>query len=123
MKKNLFFIAIACILFSFPTTAQDHNHQGDHQPKIVHEVFSVYGNCGMCKKTIEGSLTGVDGIKQGIWDMETDQMTVSFDPEVITLVAIKQLIAAVGYDSDTHRAKDEVYNSLPGCCQYDRPVN
>ena len=36
---------------------------------------------------------------------------------------IKQKIADVGYDSDSHRAKDEVYNSLPGCCQYDRPIN
>ena len=39
----------------------------------------------------------------------------------ITLDEIKQKIADVGYDSDTHRAKDAIYAALPGCCQYDRP--
>jgi copper chaperone CopZ len=87
------------------------------------EQFKVYGNCGMCKRAIEGSLKDVDGVTLADWSKETDQMTVTFNPEKITLDAIKQKIADVGYDSDTHRAKDEVYNSLPGCCQYDRPTN
>ena len=85
------------------------------------EKFTVYGNCGMCERTIENSLKGVEGISKGDWDRETDVMTVTFDAEVITLDAIKQKIADVGYDSETHRAKDEVYNNLPGCCQYERP--
>ena len=86
------------------------------------ETFTVYGNCGMCEKTIEGSLKGVNGINLGDWNKETDIMTVSYDPTAITLDEIKQKIADVGYDSDTHRAKEEVYNELPGCCQYDRPA-
>ena len=85
------------------------------------EKFIVYGNCGMCERTIENSLKEVEGISKGDWDRETDEMTVVFNPEVITLDAIKQKIADVGYDSDTHRAKEEVYNNLPGCCQYERP--
>ena len=85
------------------------------------EVFTVYGNCGMCERTIEGALIDVEGVTLADWDKETHQMTVSFNPEVITLDTIKQKIADVGYDSDTHRAKEEVYNNLPGCCQYERP--
>ncbi len=87
------------------------------------EQFRVYGNCGMCEKTIEGSLKDVEGVSLADWNKETDQMTVTYDPELITLDQIKQKIANVGYDSDTHRAKDEVYESLPGCCQYERPSN
>ena len=83
--------------------------------------FKVYGNCGMCKRTIEGALKDVKGVGAAEWDMETGQMTVTFNPHKISLNDIKQKIADVGYDSDTHRAKDEVYNSLPGCCQYERP--
>ncbi|MDF1866135.1 MAG: heavy-metal-associated domain-containing protein [Saprospiraceae bacterium] len=85
------------------------------------EKFTVYGNCGMCKKTIEGSLKDVKGVIEGTWNRETDQMTVTYNPHVLNLSDIKQKIADVGYDSDTHRAKEEVYNSLPGCCQYERP--
>jgi len=90
---------------------------------VVRKLQLVYGNCGMCEKTIENSLKDVKGISQGDWDRETDVMTITFNPEVISLDDIKQKIADVGYDSDTHRAKEEVYNSLPGCCQYERPKN
>ena len=85
------------------------------------EKFTVYGNCGMCERTIENSLKNVDGVSKGDWDRETDVMTVVYNPKKISLDEIKQKIADVGYDSDTHRAKDEVYSSLPGCCQYERP--
>ena len=29
-------------------------------------------------------------------------------------------IAKVGRDTEMHKAKDEVYKGLSGCCQYDR---
>ena len=48
-------------------------------------------------------------------------MKVSFNSESITIDDIKQKIADVGYDTDSHRAKVDVYNALPGCCQYERP--
>lgn len=88
---------------------------------LTTENFTVYGNCGMCEKTIEGSLANVEGVSVGDWNVENDQMTVSFDASVISLDEIKQKIADVGYDSDSHRATDEVYSNLHGCCQYDRP--
>lgn len=119
MKKNIFLIVFSFLFFNFSAKAQEHNHEA-HQIKQKKESFTVYGNCGMCERTIEGSLKDVDGVTLADWDKETDQMKVSFNPEVITLDAIKQKIADVGYDSETHRAKDEVYNSLPGCCQYER---
>lgn len=89
---------------------------GDHKT----ETFKVYGNCGMCEKTIEGSLKNVKGIDKVDWNRETKMMEVTFDPEVITLTQIKQKIADVGYDTDEIRANDKVYNALPGCCQYHR---
>ena len=83
-------------------------------------MVTVDGICG--KTTIEKALTGVEGVQSGVWNVDTDLMTVTFDENAITLDMIKQKIADVGYDSDTHRAKDEVYNALHGCCQYDRPA-
>lgn len=90
---------------------------GDHKT----ETFKVYGNCGMCEKTIEGSLKNVKGIDKADWNKETKMMEVTFDPEVITLTEIKQKIADVGYDTDEVRATEKAYKSLPGCCQYERP--
>ena len=84
------------------------------------EKFTVYGNCGMCKKTIEKSLDDVDGISTAEWNMKNDEMTVLFDPKVITLEKIHSKIAAVGYDTEEETASDEVYKKLHSCCQYDR---
>ena len=30
-------------------------------------------------------------------------------------------IAKVEHDTDMHKATDEVYDNLPGCCKYERP--
>jgi copper chaperone CopZ len=85
------------------------------------ETFKVYGNCGMCKKTIEGSLSSVEGVSSAIWNSDTKMLKVTFDAHEISLDEIKQKIAAVGYDTDKFRAPDKVYNGLMGCCQYERP--
>ena len=83
-------------------------------------TFKVYGNCGMCEKTIEGSLD-VDGISKGDWDKNTKVIEVDFDSTLFSLDDIKERIAAVGYDMDSHRSTEETYNALHGCCQYKRP--
>ncbi len=88
---------------------------------ITTENFKVYGNCGMCKRTIEGAISGLDGVAKGTWDVDSKNMSVEFDSTILSLDDIKQKIADVGYDSDSHRAKENVYQQLPGCCQYERP--
>lgn len=88
--------------------------------KMKTETFKVYGNCGMCEKTIEGSLKGVDGISKADWNRETKMMEVVFDKSKISIKEIKKKIAGVGYDTDTYKATDDSYNALPGCCQYER---
>ena len=112
MKKFIILsVAIAAILF---TSCE--NTEG-----FETEKFTVYGNCGMCKKTIEASLDGVDGISTAEWDMTNDKMSVKFDAKVISLEEIHSKIAGVGYDTDKERASDEVYEKLHSCCKYERP--
>ncbi|NQX96981.1 MAG: heavy-metal-associated domain-containing protein [Flavobacteriales bacterium] len=85
------------------------------------DSFKVYGNCGMCKKTIEGALKNVKGIDKADWNQETKMMEVVYHTHDISLAEIKKKIAKVGYDSEGFRATEETYNNLPGCCQYERP--
>ena len=42
------------------------------------------------------------------------------NPDVITLDELHQKCADVGHDTEKVKAKDEVYNNLHACCQYDR---
>lgn len=81
----------------------------------------IYGNCGMCKRTIEGALKEVEGVASASWDIKSGMLTVAYLPGKINEDGIKKKVAAVGYDSDTHRAPDEVYSALHACCQYERP--
>jgi|TARA_Y100000385_G_C13043906_1_gene616570 periplasmic mercuric ion binding protein len=84
------------------------------------ETFGVQGNCGMCKATIEKSLQDVPGIYWSEWDIDSQEVTVKFDSKKISLDNIQSRIAKVGYDNNSHRANEEVYNSLPACCKYER---
>lgn len=81
--------------------------------------FKVWGNCGMCKKTIEGSLN-VDGVLEADWNKDTKMIQVGYDSTLINLEKIEQLIAGSGYDTEMYRAKDDTYQSLHECCHYER---
>lgn len=84
------------------------------------EKFKVYGNCGMCKSTIEKAAKGVEGVVSADWNKETKMILVEFDDAKVNLMDIHKAIAGVGYDTDMVKAQESVYNELPSCCQYDR---
>ena len=82
-------------------------------------TISVYGNCGMCKKTIESALK-ISAIKGASWNPDSKKLKISYLPSEISLDSIERRIAAVGYDTEHHRASDLEYNSLHKCCKYVR---
>lgn len=105
-------LSIVTIIIAFSVSAYTQN--------IKTDTFMVYGNCGMCKATIEKALKSKDGIEYRNWDKETKKIVVKYDADVITLNEIHKKIAASGYDTEKARANDQVYNSLHKCCQYER---
>lgn len=122
MYKSILTSLLFICLFTSTLSAQNKKVTAAvKKAPVEKKTFIVYGNCSMCEANIENALKDVDGIKIADWDMATDQLTVAYDQKQITLDQIKQKVADVGYDSDTHRAKKSVYKNLPMCCQYDRP--
>lgn len=85
------------------------------------EKFKVYGNCGMCESRIEKAASDVEGVTDADWDKETKMLEVSFDESKSDIHKIHMAVAGAGHDTGMHRAEDEVYNELPGCCKYERP--
>ena len=83
------------------------------------DTVKVWGNCGMCKKTIEKAATTA-GATAVNWNTETKILSVSYDAKKTTNKKIQQAIAAAGYDTQDETASDEAYNKLHGCCQYER---
>ena len=134
MKQlNLIFSLAFLLLVSFQAQAQHDHSSHDHGTKDkkaktevvagVTDIIMVYGNCGMCENRIEGSLANTKGVQSADWDVETKVLTVKYDNEIISKDDIKKTVAKAGHDTDKFRADDEVYNKLPGCCQYERPTN
>ena len=64
MKKKLI------ILIIFPTLILAQQSQ----KKIVASQFMVYGNCEMCKKTIEKAALSIKGVKMAKWDIPSNQL-------------------------------------------------
>jgi copper chaperone CopZ len=84
------------------------------------EKIKVYGNCGMCENRIEKAVKGVEGVSEADWNKNTKMLEVTFDDAKTTADKIEMAVAKVGHDTSNHKASDEVYNGLPGCCKYDR---
>lgn len=83
------------------------------------ENVKVYGNCGMCEKTIEtaGNLKKVATVD---WNKDNKIASISYDSTKTTLDEILKRIALSGYDSEKFLAPNDVYAKLPECCHYER---
>jgi mercuric ion binding protein len=84
------------------------------------ESFKVWGNCGMCKTTIEQSLMEIKGVTVANYDLEKQSIDVRFNSLVVSLDELQLGLAKVGYDTENHKATEKAYNSLHSCCKYDR---
>ena len=83
------------------------------------DSFKVWGNCGMCKRTIEKAAKA-DGVEKAEWDQGTKIFTLVYNPGVITTEKVQKAIAASGYDTEKFTGDNKAYGKLPGCCQYQR---
>lgn len=80
----------------------------------------VNGVCNMCKSTIEHA-SKMPGVRSAEWDVETKVLSISYNPEEVSLQQISDSINASGYDTEYNTASDEAYYSLHKCCYYRDP--
>lgn len=111
MKKSFLFV-LCCMIMSIPVLAQSTTKT---------DTIKVYGNCDMCKATIEGSLKKKDGVISKNWNKDTKMLVVKYDSSKINIKQIAKKIADVGYDNQYATAPDAAYEKLHTCCHYDRP--
>lgn len=118
MKRFSFVVALigTFFLFSCGSSTTD-NNTTDETDQLVEASIEVAGNCGMCKDRIEETAKGIEGVKTAVWDKETKQLKITYINS-LDIHKVHQAIADAGHDTEMHKANDEVYNNLPGCCQY-----
>ena len=120
MKKLMILPFIMALFFTTANAANPVRNTSTEVSLSDSATFKVYGNCGMCKKRIESALSDVKGIEKATWDVKSKMISVTFNPQTISLLTIKKKIAEAGHDTDETKADDKVYNKLPGCCKYER---
>jgi uncharacterized protein YabN with tetrapyrrole methylase and pyrophosphatase domain len=83
------------------------------------ETVKIWGNCGMCKTTIEKAAKDA-GATTAVWNKTTKMLKITYLESATSNAKIQEKIASVGYDTKDVTAPDAVYNELPECCQYER---
>ncbi len=110
MKSLILLIAVA-LLSASVSQAQIKNAKT--------EIVKVYGNCGMCKTTIEKA-----GSKKKLyktdWNEDTKMASITYDTKKSGIDEVLKSIALSGYDNVNYLAPNDAYNNLHGCCKYDR---
>ena len=94
---------------------------GFSQNNIYKTTIEVDGVCKMCKKRIEKACLKTKGVKSADWNVKTNELNLIYNPEKVDLEAIKINIAAVGHDTKTLKATEEIYVQLDACCKYRDP--
>lgn len=113
------FIALAIASCGSQSTSEKTVPTTKIENGIATSTFKVWGNCDMCKETIESSLK-VNGVTKADWSTETKMISVAYDTIKISLDQVQKNIASVGYDNEMYKGDDIAYKALPECCQYDR---
>jgi outer membrane receptor for ferrienterochelin and colicins len=85
--------------------------------KIDTVLIKVFGNCELCKERIEQAAKG-KGVKTAVWNIDSKMLMLIYNSSLTSRDKVLQRIADAGHDSELKKAKDVVYNGLPGCCLY-----
>ncbi len=94
--------------------------QSLNEDALVTEDIYVFGNCGMCKARIHKAGNEMEGIATVNWDIDTKMLTVTYDSSKISIEDVEEKMAEVGHDTKNEKTASDVYEALPGCCQYER---
>ena len=108
-------IKLLIALLVLSTTACNAQKIKNQKTETVH----IYGNCGMCKNTIENAGNKKKEAKVE-WNKETKMASIAYDSLKTTSGEILKRIALSGYDNQLFMSPEDTYNNLPNCCQYER---
>lgn len=110
MKTYLLFFLV---LFTGFTTLFSQETKPTKAQKVV---IKTSAECEECKERIESKLNYTKGISFAELDYKSQELTVKFKADKITLEEIKKIVSDLGYDADDVKANPEEQKKLPSCC-------
>ena len=86
------------------------------ETEVVETEIKVSGVCDMCKERIEKAVD-IKEVKYKKWNKRNKTLFVAHYSSV-TVDSLQKRIAAVGHDTENHKAEETTYLKLPKCCYY-----
>lgn len=111
--KNYILILLSFAAIRFTAIAQNNTTS----PEYKSVSFKVFGACEQCKDRIENGLK-LKGVKNAVWDVDSKQLELVYNPAIISLDRIENKIVGLGHDLENKKAKKVIYDALPSCCHY-----
>ncbi|MCB0820518.1 MAG: heavy-metal-associated domain-containing protein [Bacteroidetes bacterium] len=87
--------------------------------QVVTDTITVAGDCEHCKERIEQAVD-LPGVKYASWSAETQKLIIEYKSNKISIQQISDALVAAGHDTQFKLTADDKYQSLPGCCHYER---
>jgi hypothetical protein len=124
--KTIHILLSAIMLFALSFNALSKNPESKMKlvsikkgsPSIFTGIH-VAGNCNSCKMRIEKAAKDA-GATFAEWNTDKQLLKISFYKDSCSVEKISKAVAAAGHDAGEFKADDKTYNSLPGCCKYER---
>ncbi|MBO9700499.1 MAG: cation transporter [Sporocytophaga sp.] len=89
--------------------------QSKNQQKTAE--FYVRANCEMCEERIEAAATQLTGVESADFNLESHQLSVTYDSTKISELEIHKAIANVGHGTKLVPMSATAHEKLPGCCK------
>ncbi len=109
MKNSVLFMSCMMLILLSSMTNQN--------TKTNTITFITTAVCDDCKERIEEKLNYTKGVIFAELNLENKMLTVKYKTELITEAKIKEILANIGYSSDTVVRNHEAYLALPKCCR------
>jgi len=80
-------------------------------------VIKTSAQCEMCKEALETSIGKLPGVLKVNLDIDSKELMVKYDSDVISLEKMKTEVTYTGYWADEMAPDKEAYSALPSCCK------
>ena len=115
--KNFSILLLGLFLSTMLFSASGAKAQDGKKKKTETVKIKTSAECDMCKERLETALAYTAGVKKSDLDIESQIITVTYNPNKITADEIRKVIAKTGYDADDVKADHAAYDQLPDCCK------
>lgn len=80
-------------------------------------VIHTSAECGQCEARLEEGLNFTKGVAFAELNLETQDVTIKYNPKKTDLATLKKVINELGYDAGDQKAEATALDKLPSCCK------